>query len=93
MAGTTNQTQQQRGQDTSVNDESVSSRDVVRDLATRTSREGDRLTVSESRRAAALQRQIEEGFESLQKQGQHADLQISFKLTISGLDPTKIHQL
>jgi hypothetical protein len=89
MAGTTEQNQQQLGQDRSLGKETAISTDRAADSSSRVSTEGPRLTRSESRRAAAVSKQIEQGTEQLTINKQHADLTISFRVQIDGLDPSR----
>jgi|GEM_PF-4643494 len=87
MAGTTQQSQEQRGQDRNLARETGSSTQISQDVSNRTSTEGARVTTSESRRQAAVQRQIDQGVEQVTRQQQHADITLSFTVKIEGYDP------
>lgn len=88
MSQVTKQTQEQRGQDRQVGQGSQTSTQQQTSTSSRSSSESARQTVSESQRAS-----IEAGFEQVQTQKQHADLTISFRVRISGINPTRIHTL
>jgi hypothetical protein len=88
MAGTTEQKTDQLGQDRNIATESSRSTQRALDSSIRVSSEGPRRTTSESRRLAAIQRQIDEGMEQVTRQQQHADITLSFSVKIGGFDPT-----
>jgi hypothetical protein len=80
----TEQTQQQRGQDTNLGKSNRQGQQRTQGSSNRTNVEGARTTES-----TAQSRSIEAAVEAVTTTKAHADIQLTFRITLKGFDPTR----
>jgi len=88
MAGVTEQTQQQRGQDRSLGQGSNQSTRSQSSSSRASRSESGQETISESARSS-----MEGGFEQISTTKQHAEITISFSMELTGMVPGRQYKV